>query len=85
MSSPASSYVSVTQKENFPIKEHAIVLDACEHIIIKDYILEVGKALNPTNIRFASRIVNNRICMYFAGKTFVDKLTVIQTYSSKTD
>ena len=75
MSSPASSYASVTQKENFLMKEHAIVLDACEDITIKYYILRVGKALNPTNIRFASRITNNRICMYPAGKTFVDKLT----------
>ena len=75
MSSPASSYASVTQKENFPMKEHAIVLDAYEDITIKDYILGIGKALNSTNIRFASRIANNRICIYFAGKTFVDKLT----------
>ena len=75
MSSPASSYASVTQKENFPMIKHAIVLDSYKDITIKDYILGVGKALNPTNIRFASRIANNRICMYLAGKTFVDKLT----------
>ena len=61
MSSPASSYASVTQKENFLMKEHAIVFDAYEDITIKDYILGIGKALNPTNIRFASRIANNRL------------------------
>ena len=53
MSSPASSYASVTQKENFSMKEHAIVFDACEDITIKyyhkNYILGVKKALNPTN------------------------------------
>ena len=85
MASPESTYASVIQKENFPVKEHAIVLDAYEDITIKNYILVVGKALNPTNIRFASRIANNRICMYLAGKTCVDLRPVIQTYSSKTD
>ena len=44
-------------------------------ITIKDYILVVGKALKATSIRFASRIANNKICMYFAGKTFADNLT----------
>ena len=50
MSSPASSYASVTQKENFPMKQHAIVLDAYKDITIKDSILGVGKVLSPTNI-----------------------------------
>ena len=44
-------------------------------ITIKDYILIVGKALKATSIRFASRIANNRICMYLAGKTSADNLT----------
>ena len=42
---------------------------------IKDKILVVGKALKATSIQFASRIANNRICMYPAGKTFADNLT----------
>ena len=37
--------------------------------------MRVWKALNPTNIRFASRIANNRTCSYVPRKTFVDKLT----------
>ena len=57
------------------MKGHAIVLDAYEDITIKDYILRVGKVLNPANIGFASRIANNRVCIYLAGKSFVDKLT----------
>ena len=51
-----------------------MVLDAYEDITI-NYIFGVGKVINPTNTRFASRIPNNRICMYFASKSFVDKLT----------
>ena len=66
-----STYASVIQKDS-PTKEHATVLDAYEEITTKDYIF--GKVINPTNVRFASRIANNKICMYLAGKSFVDKL-----------
>ena len=56
MASPESTYASLIQKENFPMKEHAIVLDAYESITIKDYIFGVGKVINPANIRFASEL-----------------------------
>ena len=85
MSSPASSYASVTQKENFPMIKHAIVLDSYKDITIKDYILGVGKALNPTNIRFASRIANNRICISQAKLLLTISHPIIQIYSLKTD
>lgn len=56
------------------MEEHAIVHDAYKDITIKDYILGVGKVLNPANIRLTSGIANNRICMYLVSKSFVDKL-----------
>ncbi|KAK1131837.1 hypothetical protein K0M31_015988 [Melipona bicolor] len=51
MASLESTYANVILKDNFPMKEHAIVLDAYEDITIKDYILGVGKAnLLSTNL-----------------------------------
>ena len=38
--------------------------------------LYFGSWEGPTNIRFTSRVANNRICIYLAGKTCIDKLTV---------
>lgn len=69
-----STYASVTQKTTFPTKDQAIILDAYEDISIKEYIIAIGKVIDPTNIRFASRIANNRICVYLASKHLVDKI-----------
>lgn len=55
------------------------MLDTYEDITLKDYILGVRKVINPANIRFASRIANNRIYMYLGSKSFVDKLTLGNT------
>ncbi|KAL6256675.1 hypothetical protein P5V15_012792 [Pogonomyrmex californicus] len=63
----------------FPKKEQAIVLDAIEEISIKEYILAVGNIVKPNNIRFASRISNNRICFYLADVFIIQSLTRIKT------
>lgn len=60
--------------DNFPNKNQAIVLNAVEELKIKDYIMAIGNIIEPKNILFASRISNNRICMYLKNKEIVDKL-----------
>lgn len=71
---PALSYANVTQSECFPKKDQAIVIDAIDEIPIKEYITAIGSIVKPNNIRYASRISNNRICIFLADKRFVDSL-----------
>lgn len=69
------SYVSAAKKDIFPTKEQAIVIDAIEGVPINDYINAVGLLINPSNIRFVSRISQNRICMFLATKDITKSIT----------
>lgn len=73
------SYATVIQKEQFPTKDQAVILDSIDGIQLKEYTQALGKLINPTNIRFVSRISKNRVCMYLANKDIADKLTVQKT------
>lgn len=46
-------------------------------IQIKEYAYALGRITKPTNIRFISRISNNRVCVFFASKEmfFADHIT----------
>lgn len=57
-----------------PKKDQAIILNAIDTIPTKEYVLAIGKIVNPANITFASKISNNRICIYLKTKEIVDKL-----------
>ena len=69
------SYASATSTEVFPSKEQAIVIDATDKVTIKEYINKVASIISASNIRFVSRISNNRICMFLASKEIADNLT----------
>ncbi|PSN40972.1 hypothetical protein C0J52_22711 [Blattella germanica] len=69
---PSQSYSTITQSG--PTKDQAIVIEAHDGIPIKDYIYAIGKLTDPTNIRFVSRISNNRICIYLANKKSVEEI-----------
>ena len=49
-------------------------MDAVNGIPLKSYIIEIGKSVNPANIRFVSRISQGRVCFYLDSKSTVDKL-----------
>lgn len=70
-----TSYAAVTQNDQFPKKDQGIVLEAKDGIPLKDYIFTVGNIVKPENIRFASRISNNRICLFLATKEIVEEVT----------
>lgn len=57
-----------------PKKEQAIILHAINEIHTNDYIIQIGKLINPKNIIFASRISNERICIYLSSKAHVEQL-----------
>ena len=59
----------------FPKKEQAIVTDAVEGLQIKDYVLAVGKLIGPQNIKFASRISQDRVCIYLSSQDLAGKIT----------
>lgn len=69
-----------TPKVTFPKKEQGIIMNAVESLKFADYVLALGSIIKPTDIKFASRISNNRICMYLASKELVD--TLIESHQS---
>lgn len=66
----ASSVPTVT----FPKKEQAIVLGAIEGPKLGDYVKAISEITGPKNITFASRMSNNRICIYLSSVQAVDNL-----------
>lgn len=74
-----TSQRTYAQSTQFPNRNQAIVIhaaDVSEEIKLKDYIYEVGKHVGPSNIIFASRISNNRVCMYLKSSTLADQLPI---------
>lgn len=69
------SYANATSSDVFPTKDQAIVIEAREGISIKEYTNEVAKITDPRNIRFISRISNNRICIFLSSKEEAENLT----------
>lgn len=57
----------------FPNRDQAIVFDAVENTVKDDYIISVGELVNPENVIFASRVSNNRVCIYLSSKDIVEK------------
>ena len=69
------SYAAATERDSFPSKDQAIVIESKQDIPLADYTTEVGKLVGPTNIRYASKISNARECVYLASKKVVENLT----------
>lgn len=69
-----SSAARSVPKPAHPKKDQAIVLHAEESLKLFDYVKAVGDIVGPKNIAFASRISNNRICMYLTTKEVVEDL-----------
>lgn len=72
---PTSSYATIAQKLTFPSKDQAIVMDSLENVPLNDYIVAIGKLVTPANIRFASKISMNRVCIYLTNKELVKTIT----------
>lgn len=64
---------NTVSKFNFPEREQAIIMDAIDDTQKNEYIVEVGKLVGPKNVIFASRISNNRICIYLSSKDSVNE------------
>lgn len=62
-------------KTQAPKKDQAIILSPVQGIPLKEYVVALGNVLQPTKILFASRISNNRICIYLDSKKTAEDLT----------
>lgn len=72
-----SSYVSAVKKTPqtpTPSKKQAIVIHAVEPLKLFDYVRALSEIVTPKNIIFASKISNQRICIYLASIQIVDNL-----------
>lgn len=67
-----STYSRMVQSIKFPDKEQAIVLNTANTIQLQEYIKAIGSLVHPKSILFASRISNNRICIYLSSKDLVN-------------
>ena len=67
----------MTSQNLFPSKDQAIVVAAIEGIKLEDYVLAVGNIVQPKNVLFASRLANNRICIYLSSKEFVEEVVFL--------
>ncbi|KAH0563665.1 hypothetical protein KQX54_004096 [Cotesia glomerata] len=67
-------YADATKSEFFVTKDFAIIIDTIDGVAIKDYVKAIATKVLSANIRFVSRISNNRICIYLANKSIADDL-----------
>ncbi|XP_033228943.1 esterase E4-like [Belonocnema kinseyi] len=68
-------YGRVTQQDQFPKKDQAIIADTIDGLTTKDYTIAIGKIVKPDNVLFASKTSNGRIYVVLSKQEFVDKLT----------
>lgn len=74
------TFAETTANSLFPKKDQAIVFNTIEDVPQIEYIKAFSLITNPKNIKFASRISNNRFCIYFASKNIVDQIITKQPY-----
>lgn len=67
---------TVNTVQTFPKREQAIVFDSVVDASKNDYIISTGELIGPKNIIFASRISNNRVCIYFSSKEIIDEFMI---------
>lgn len=66
------SFSGIVKASAFPKKDQAIILPVIENLQVKDYVIATGNIIDPKEILFASRMSNNRVCIYLSSKTMVN-------------
>ena len=75
-----TSYLAITQKNLAPKRDQAIVLDCVEDLTLTDYASAIGDLVNNQNVIGASRISNNRLCIYVSSKELINQITETNEY-----
>lgn len=68
------TFPETTANFTFPKKDLATIFNPIDSIPLIDYTKALSTITNPINLKFASRISNNRFCRYFAIKNIVDEI-----------
>jgi hypothetical protein len=58
----------------FPKKDQAIILSVDDNLKLGDYVTSISEIVEPKNITFASRISNNRVCIYLSSSQLAESL-----------
>lgn len=66
------SFSGAVKASAFPKKEQAIIFPVVEGLQVRDYVVATGDLVDPKEILFASRMSNNRVCLYFSSKNVVN-------------
>jgi len=74
------TFAETTANIQFPKKDQAIVFNSIEDVPQIEYIKAFSQLTSPTNITFASRISNNRFCIYLTNKNIVEQIISQQSY-----
>jgi len=74
------TFAETTANSYFPKKDQAIVFNTIQDVPQIEYIKAFSQLTPPNNIKFASRISNNRFCIYFASKNIVEQIITKQPY-----
>lgn len=69
-------YSTVLTQQVCPSKEQAIIFPAINEAKLEDYLIPLGKIIEPKNILYSSRLSNNRMCMYLSSKIIVEKFMI---------
>lgn len=67
------TYSNALSQQKFASKTQAIIFPTVTESSLEDYLLALGPLVGPKNIKYCSRISNNRMCIYLSDKETVDK------------
>ncbi|KAL4100873.1 hypothetical protein QTP88_020902 [Uroleucon formosanum] len=79
-SNTKETFAETTANVQFPKKDQAVIFNTIEDLPQIEYIRAFSQLTDPNNIKFASRISNNRFCIYFANKNIVEQIITKQPY-----
>ncbi|KAJ8687776.1 hypothetical protein QAD02_023570 [Eretmocerus hayati] len=78
------SYATVTEREQLPTREQAIVMNTSEGLTVHDYAVAIGAIILSTNIIAISCISQGRVCIYLKSKEIANSLIdVVKTFKIK--
>lgn len=67
------TFSNIVKASTCPKKDQAVIFPAFDSLQVKDYVIATADVVNPNDIRFVSRMSNNRICLYFSSKDIANQ------------
>lgn len=74
------TFAETTANVSFPKRDQAIIFNTIQDVPQIEYIKAFSQLTPPNNIKFASRISNNRFYIYFASKNIVEQIITKQSF-----